>query len=250
MTTPTLSLVTICWNAAKTLPKTLDAVLAQTILPNEYLFVDGGSTDGTLELLEQYRPRFAERGCAFQVIPQRRVSGEAGIPSAWNQAIPLAKGEVVALLNADDWYEPDALATVLDAFTPEVDAVSSPVAMHAENSADDWLFTPQPLAKLPWKMAVPHPGTFFRKRVYEHIGLYDTHYRISADYDFVWRCHKAHLHWKYLTERPLVNMQLGGLANSSRALARRETYRIARSHIAWYDLRPLLALLGRTLTGR
>ena len=250
MTTPTLSLVTICWNAAKTLPQTLDAVLAQTMPPTEYLFVDGGSTDGTLELLENYRPRFEERGCAFQVIPQQRVPGQAGIPSAWNQAIPLASGEVVALLNADDWYKPDTLAAVLDGFTPEVDAVAVPVAMHAEDAADDWLFVPQSLAKLPWKMAVPHPGAFFRRSVYERVGLYDTRYRISADYDFMWRCRKADIHWRYLLERPLVHMRLGGLANSSRALARRETYRIARNHCAWYDPRPLVAFLGRAITGR
>ncbi|MBR6470969.1 MAG: glycosyltransferase [Victivallales bacterium] len=250
MTTPTLSLVTICWNAAKTLQQTLDAVLAQTVLPNGYLFVDGGSTDGTLELLEKYRPRFEGQGCVFGVIPQTRHPDEAGIPSAWNQAIPLVNGEIVALLNADDWYEPETLETILRAFTPEVDAVSCPVAMHAALPEDDWLFVPQSLAKLPWKMAVPHPGTFFRKRVYDRIGLYDTRYRISADYDFVWRCHKADIHWRYLQNRPLVHMRLGGLANSSRALARRETYRIARNHCAWYDPRPLMAFLGRAITGR
>ena len=245
-----LSIITVNLNNREGLQKTIDSVVSQTFKDFEWIVIDGGSTDGTLELLEQYRPRFADRGCAFQVIPQRRVSGEAGIPSAWNQAIPLAKGEVVALLNADDWYEPDALAAVLDAFTPEVDAVSSPVAMHAENAVGDWLFVPQSLSKLPWKMPVPHPGTFFRKSVYDRVGLYDTRYRISADYDFMWRCRKAGLRWQYLTERPLVHMRLGGLANSSRALARRETYRIARSHSAWYDLRPLAALLGRAITGR
>lgn len=250
MTTPALSLVTICWNAAKTLPQTLESVLAQTVLPVEYLFVDGGSTDGTLELLETYRPRFEQRGCAFQVIPQQRIPGQAGIPSAWNQAIPLTKGEIIALLNADDWYESATLEMVLDAFKKDVDAVSVTVAMHAENTENDWLFVPQSLSKLPWKMAVPHPGTFFRKSVYDRIGLYDTHYRISADYDFVWRCRKAGLRWQYLTDRPLVHMKLGGLANSSRALARRETYRIARSHCAWYDLRPLAAFFGRAITGR
>ena len=250
MTTPTLSLVTICWNAATTLPQTLESVLAQTVLPIEYLFVDGGSTDGTLQILETYRPRFVERGCAFQVIPQQRIPGQAGIPNAWNQAIPLTKGEIVALLNADDWYGSDALATVLNVFAPEVDAVSVPVAMHAENATGDWLFVPQPLSKLPWKMAVPHPGTFFRKSVYGRIGLYDTRYRISADYDFVWRCRKAGIAWRILTDQPLVHMRLGGLANSSRALARRETYRIARNHCAWCDPRPLIALFGRAITGR
>lgn len=250
MTRPSLSLVTICWNADQTLAKTLESVLQQTILPNEYLFVDGGSTDGTLTLLETYRPRFIERGCAFKVMPQQRLPGQAGIPSAWNQAIPLAQGEVLALLNADDWYEPTTLQEVLEAFSADVDAVVAPVAMHAESPADDWLFLPQSLAKLPWKMPIPHPGSFFRRKVYDRVGLYDTRYRISADYDFMWRCHLAGIQWRYLTEHPLVHMRLGGLANSSRKLARQETYRIARRHGAWCDPRPLIAFLGRTLIGR
>ncbi len=250
MSLPTLSLVTICWNAAKTLPQTLKTVLEQTALPTEYLVVDGGSTDGTLELLEQFRPSFEKRGCTFQVIPQQRIPGEAGIPSAWNQAIPLAKGEIVAMLNADDWYNPDALEKVRLAFTPEVDAVAVPVAMHADTPDGDWLFTPQSLDQLPWKMPVPHPGCFFRKSVYDRLGLYDTRYRISADYDFVWRCQKARIRWNRLVDEPLVNMRLGGLANSSRALARHETFRIARRHCAWCDPRPLIALLARTLTRR
>ena len=250
MTLPTITLVTICWNAQKTLPDTLESVLAQERLPLEYLFVDGGSTDQTLDILEEFRPRFESRGCTCQVIPQQRVPGQAGIPSAWNQALPRAKGEVIALLNADDAYEPDALATVLPLFTPEIEAVCVPVAMDAADPTRSWLFAPQPLACLPWKMPVPHPGTFFRRTVYDRVGNYDTRYRISADYDFIWRCRAAGVTWRYFTDRPLVHMRLGGVANSSRALARRETYRIARRHCAWYDLRPAIALLGRALTGR
>lgn len=249
MPRPTLSLVTICWNAAKTLPRTLDSVLAQSVLPMEYIFVDGGSTDGTLEILEDYRPRFESRDCAFQVIAQQRVPGEAGIPSAWNQAIPQTHGDIIALLNADDWYEPTALATVLDAFTPEVDAVAVAVAMLDENPSRNWLFAPQPLSRLPWKMPVPHPGCFFRRGVYDRVGRYDTRYRISADYDFVWRCRKAQIKWSFL-DQTLVNFLQGGRANSSRALARSETYRIARRHCAWLDPRPLAALLARILTRR
>ena len=249
MSHPTLSLVTICWNAQATLPQTLDSVLAQTALPQEYLFVDGGSTDGTLETLESYRQRFREHGCDFQVLAQQRIPGEAGIPSAWNQAIPRTHGDIIALLNADDWYEPNALETVLDAFTPEVDAVAVAVAMLDEKPSRNWLFTPQPLSLLPWKMPVPHPGCFFRRGVYDRIGLYDTRYRISADYDFIWRCHKAQIKWSKI-EQPMVNFMQGGRANSSRALARRETYRIARRHCSWFDPRPLAALLARTLTCR
>ena len=250
MTAPTISLVTICWNAEKTLPDTLESVLAQTALPQEYLFVDGGSTDRTRNILEDFRPLFESRGCAVRLLEQHRAEGEAGIPSAWNQALSHVTGEIVALLNADDTYTSDALETVRSHFTLEFDALSVPVAMDAANPAQSWLFVPQPLTLLPWKMPVPHPGTFFRRRVYERIGHYDPRYRISADYDFIWRCRLAKVPWRFFTERPLVHMRLGGLANSSRALARRETYQIARRYSAWYDLRPLAALLARKLTCR
>ena len=248
---PDVTLITICWNAAATISRTLDSVLAQKRLPWEYRFIDGGSTDGTLELLEKYRPRFEERGVRFFVEAQRRKPGEAGIPNAWNQAIVQAAGDVVGLLNADDWYDPEVLSAVCDAFQADsgVGAVSMPVQMHHEDPRKEWLFTPQSPKALPWKMTVPHPGTFFRKSVYDQVGLYDTRYRISADYDFVWRCSKAGVRWLCL-ERPRVHMQLGGLANASRSQARRETYRIARENGSFWDCRPALAWLLRTLLNR
>lgn len=248
---PDVTLITICWNAAATLPRTLDSVLAQQRLPREYRFVDGGSRDGTLELLEKYRPRFEECGVKFLVEEQCRRPGEAGIPSAWNQAIAQATGDVVGLLNGDDWYDPGVLSAVCEAFQADVEAgaVSMPVQMHHEDPRKEWLFIPQAPSALPWKMTVPHPGTFFRKSVYDQVGLYDTRYRISADYDFVWRCVKAGVRWHFL-EEPRVNMQLGGLADASRSQARRETYRIARNHGSFWDCRPALALCLRTLLKR
>ncbi len=247
----TLELVTICWNAAATLSRTLDSVLAQRVLPQRYRIVDGGSTDGTLEILERYRPRFEFAGVAFSVESQERVPGAAGIPSAWNQALKNLQCDIVGLLNADDWYEPTALQTIVEAFQAEesLDAVSVAVQMHHDDPSKEWLFVPQSLSRLPWKMPIPHPGTFFRRRVYEKLGLYDTRYRISADYDFVWRCYLSGIRWKYIPV-PLVNMQLGGMANASRALARRETYRIARNHSHFLDFRPALAFVLRILTGR
>lgn len=246
-----VTLITICWNAAETLARTLDSVLAQSVLPGEYRFVDGGSTDGTLALLEEYRPRFEAAGVRVFVEAQERVPGEAGIPNAWNQALRKATGDIVGLLNADDWYDEDALRAVVAAFesAPEIGAVSMPVHMHHPDPVREWTFVPQALSLLPWKMPVPHPGTFFRKSTYECIGLYDTRYRIAADYDFIWRCSRAGVLWKYLDDT-LVHMQLGGLANVSRSRARLETYRIARSHCAKADPRPAIAWLLRVATGR
>ena len=246
------TVITICRNAAATIARTVASVLAQSRRPREYIFVDGASADGTPDILEEHRPRLEAAGIAFRLICQRPLApGEAGIPVAWNQGLAEAGADVIALLNADDWYAPGVLASVLDAFDHDdaLDAAVLPVRLVRPDGGDAGLLPPRPLSRLPWLMPVPHPGCFFRRRVYERLGLYDTRYRISADYDFIWRCSKARLRWRYL-DAPTVHMQAGGAANSSRAIARSETYRIARSHSSFLDPRPLLARLFRALTGR
>ncbi len=246
-----ISLITICWNAAETLPRTLASILAQETLPAEYLLVDGGSQDGTWELLAEWEPRFRAAGVDFRRERQVRQPGEAGIPGAWNQGLRQVRGEVVALLNADDWYDPGVLTWVWEAFQqdPALGALSLPVRMHPSVPRKEWVFRPSSFGQLPWRMPVPHPGTFFRRSTYEKVGLYDGRYRIAADYDFIWRCRRAGISWRFLD--PVgIHMQLGGLANSSRALARRETYRIARRHGAFLDPRPALAWLLRAMSGR
>ncbi len=243
------TVVTICWNARSTLENTIRSVLRQTRRPDQYLFVDGGSTDGTVELLDNLASDLQDAGIEHRLIPQERVPGEAGIPSAWNQGLALATGDVIALLNADDWWEPECLATVERAFLEEAEPglVVAPIRFLREDGRSS-VKRPAPLWQCELRMPVPHPGTFVHASVYQKLGLYDTRYKISADYDFIWRCRKAQIPIKYL-DTPLVNMRLGGLANSSRALARDETLQIAREH----SRLPLLAWTAwflRTITGR
>lgn len=245
-----ITLITICWNAEKTIRRTLDSILGQTRRPDEYLFVDGGSNDGTLEILAEYEARFSAVGVRMQVMAQERRPREAGIPNAWNQALRHATGDIIAMLNADDWYAPEMLAQVEAKFAADsaLDGVISPIEFAAEGKAVSE-FRPQSLVRLSWKTAWPHPGCVFTRRLYDAIGLYDTRYKISADYDFMWRCRKAGIKWAAL-EAPMVFMELGGLANSSRKTARRETLEIALRHKAWYDVIPYLAYFLRCCSGR
>ena len=97
-------------------------------------------------------------------------------------------------------------------------------------------------------MAIPHPACFVAKETYDKVGLYDTSYRISADYEYIWRCRKARMRFLYSREF-LTSMETGGTANSSRALARKETLAIALK----YSRIPLLARIAwllRNITGR
>lgn len=229
------TVITICWNSERTLARCVRSVLTQSSRPVEHIVVDGGSTDGTLRVLAELAPEYAAAGVALRVLGQERRAGEAGIPSAWNQGLTAARGELIALLNSDDWYEPSALASVQDAFAvappPGPEMVVAPVNLvrGADGGVEKTLY-PKCLWLAEILMPVPHPGCFVRRGVYfSQVGLFDCRYRIAADYDFVWRCRKARVRMAFLPE-PLVNMEIGGLANRSRRLARRETLAIACRH--------------------
>ncbi|MDD3953083.1 MAG: glycosyltransferase [Lentisphaeria bacterium] len=248
--TMTITVITICRNSAQTLQRTIDSILLQQLKPQQYLLVDGASTDNTLNILQQNLPLLQSAGISAKILPQAPLQAdEAGIPVAWNQGLQQADGDIIALLNSDDWYEPQTLAKILQAFTenPETEAVVCPVRL-LHPAGGEKLLLPRCLYLLPLLMPLPHPGCFFRRSLYDRIGHYDTHYRIAADYDFIWRCRQAETLWRTLAE-PLVNMEAGGLANSSRKKARLETLTIARNYIPWCPL-PYLAYLLRQLTGR
>lgn len=247
----TISVITVCWNAAATIRRTMESVAQQQLPPMEHIIVDGGSTDGTLEIIRDLTPQYQQRGIALRLFPQERRPGEAGITSAWNQALKHAAGDVIAIINADDWYQPAALQVVANAFldSPQSDAVVMPISIcHSDGTAINTI-RPKAWWQLPLRMTIPHPGCFFHRRVYEKIGEYNAQYRLSADYDFIWRCRKAGIRWQFL-DAIGVNMQWGGAATSNRAIARKETLQIARKHLPWYNLLPWAAYLIRLITRR
>ncbi|NLF92810.1 MAG: glycosyltransferase [Oligosphaeraceae bacterium] len=241
-----ITLITICLNSAATLQRCLDSVLLQTCKPDEYLFVDGGSSDTTLAILEEQLPRLQAAGMRARVIQQQQEPEAAGIPAAWNLGLKNASGEIIALLNSDDWYEPQTLQTVSQAFAAGdlLDGVVCPVNLLAAGQIVK-ILPARSLRWLPVLMPVPHPGCFFHRRLYERLGHYDTRYSISADYDFIWRCRQKHARLQYLP-RALVNMEAGGLANRNRKLARNETYIIAKRHTPWLALPRIAWLLRAT----
>ena len=100
---PSVSIVTIVRNGVRTLPRTLDSVLSQDFLDIEYVIVDGGSTDGTLDLLQANQNRIA----------LWISEADRGISDAFNKGIALSRGEIIGLINGDDWYEPGAVRAIV-----------------------------------------------------------------------------------------------------------------------------------------
>lgn len=244
------SVITIARNAAGTIDDTLDSVLSQTPPPSQYILIDGASEDDTLARVAATRSR-ATAATAFVVQAQGTAPGAAGIPAAWNQALRQATGDIISILNADDWYEPDAARRVLEAFAadPAAEVVVCPIQYRqAPGGAVLRCQRPRSLRWLPLLMPLPHPGCFVRRSLYERIGLFDERYAVSADYDFVFRAARAGAVFMRL-DQPLVSMRPGGFARQRLALARRETLAIARRHGAGL-LGPGAAFLARWLLNR
>jgi len=98
---PLVSITTVTYNSEKTLARTIESVLGQTYDRIEYLIIDGFSGDGTVELAERYRERFAERGYAYTIVSEP----DGGMYDAINKGIRLSHGSIIGNLNSDDWYE-------------------------------------------------------------------------------------------------------------------------------------------------
>ena len=206
-----LSIITVCYNSAATIRDAVDSVLAQEGIGLEYIVIDGGSTDGTLDVLRSYGERIA-----------RLVSEpDEGIYDAMNKGVSLATGDVVGILNSDDYYaDSEVLSTVAAAFEDsDVDCVFGDLDyVDAEDTSRvvrAWRSKPYEPGAFHRGWHPAHPSFFVRRSVYERVGMFDTNLKIAADYEFMLRVlEREQLSSVYLPE-VIVKMRMGGASNAS-----------------------------------
>lgn len=199
---PLVSIVTVVYNGAATLERTMQSVFAQRYPNIEYIVVDGGSSDGTLDLLRKHEDRLdlwvSER--------------DKGIYDAMNKGVALCTGEWVALINADDWYEPDTVARVVEAARqrPDINIVHGDIWIHYPNGHKKLKQAKRNgfLLKY-WEMVLNHPSFFVRRSYYES-RPFDATLRVSGDHKWTlaaWLRSKQQ--FLYLPEA-LANFTAGG----------------------------------------
>ena len=253
-----ISLITACYNSAKTIKTAIDSVLSQKGVEIEYIVVDGGSKDGTVDLLKSYEPKF--NGW------MRWISEpDKGMYDAINKGIKMATGDVVGILNADDVLaSDDTLAHIVSAFNTDsyplapdssrIDAVYADIRFVKEGETVEALR----VAKIvrycsaakwrPWMFRfaamVPHPSFYVRRECFERLGGYSLDYRICADFELELRyLYLAKLRAAYLPECVVV-MRMGGMSTAgwrSNIVINREDLRALRAHGIWSCL-PLIYL--------
>lgn len=175
---PLVSIITVSRNAEKTIAKTIESVLNQSYSNVEYIVIDGGSTDGTIDIVKRYEPKFKGR--------LRWISeNDDGIYDAMNKGIGLARGDIVGLINSDDWYEPEAANLVVDSFREHGNAVYYGIIRVMEHEREVMLKAVN--SRYLWREVVAHPAYFVARPIYLQHGVFRTEYKFAADYELMMR---------------------------------------------------------------
>jgi glycosyltransferase involved in cell wall biosynthesis len=209
-----ITLITVTYNSIKTIRHTIESVLNQTYPNIEYIIIDGKSTDNTLDIIKEYEPKFDGR--------MKWISEpDEGIYDAMNKGIRMATGDLVGILNSDDFYSHNnVISDVINHFHNTICEVVYGDIVYI-NSIDTnkivryWKAGEYRENLFKWGWMPPHPSLFVKKYIYEKYGHFNRNLGSSSDYEFMLRIiHKEKVKIAYLSEI-LVKMRLGGQSNAS-----------------------------------
>lgn len=208
-----VSIITVAYNSEKSIGHAIESVLTQTCMQSdskqntqmEYWIIDGKSKDRTVEIAESCRTALEQKGIDFHVVSEP----DKGIYDAMNKGIRLATGDVIGILNSDDWYEPDTVQTVVETFEKEnCELMFANIRMHKANGTT--FVKKARLRKFQTSRDWNHPTTFVRADVYKQnlfrdLGIHD-------DYGFYLQMHRQNR--RIVTvNKVLANFRMGGASN-------------------------------------
>jgi glycosyltransferase involved in cell wall biosynthesis len=206
-----ISLITVAYNSAETIEETILSVLSQKDVDLEYIIIDGGSKDATLEIIQKYSSK-------IDVFLSEK---DEGIYDAMNKGIGLASGDVIGILNSDDVFASTSiLAEVSKVFLDKtVDALYGDLLYVERYDLSSvkrtWISGEYKKDAFKRGWMPPHPTFYVRRSIYEHFGLFNLSFSSAADYEIMLRfVHKHQIKLAYLP-MIMVKMRQGGLSNSS-----------------------------------
>ena len=206
-----VSIITVCYQSAHTLGDAIDSVLSQQDVDIEFIVVDGGSSDGTVELLKEYGTRIN------QWVSER----DGGIYDAMNKGVRMATGDWIGFLHADDLLAHSRIiADMLDVVVKtNADVVYGDLVYVQKDNSQQivryWKSEDFSLRLLPKGWMPPHPTVYVRRELFVKTGLFNVEYRISADYDFLLRLLSTPSIRVAYIPQIMVRMRVGGASNRS-----------------------------------
>ena len=230
---PLISVVTVSYNAIATIEQTILSVINQKYSAIEYIIIDVGITDGTVDIIKKYEDKIS------YWVSER----DNGIYDAMNKGIRHATGKIVGIINSDDWYEMDAFATVADLYLKKGDLyLYHGDIRYCLGKQETRVDSPNlNLSDFYKGSCVFHPTVFVPLAVYRKVGVFDTAYKIAGDYDFLLRCYLNSIKFMYIN-RIIANMRITGISNRQRIMTYEEVKTIGlryyrnkcKVHIAFF----------------
>lgn len=200
------SVITVCYNSGRTLKSTIDSVLNQSYLNIEYIIIDGASTDNTLEIIKSYESD------KIKLISEP----DCGIYDAMNKGISIASGEIIGILNSDDFYSNEFIVQkIVERFkTSKASCVFGDIVYVDQTDiakiVRHWKSSPYTLSKFKSGWSPPHPSFFVLSSAYRNYGNFDNSIKLSADFDLMLRFLEVYkLDSSYIPE-VCVCMRTGG----------------------------------------
>lgn len=216
-----LTVITVVYNCKDYIESCIESIINQNEIDLiQYIIVDGGSTDGTLDIISKYK----------KYIDILITEPDNGIYDAMNKGLELASGEFVSFLNADDMYIQNVLSDIMNIIVenPSLDVITAKVNMVNRETLVIEEKRKSSINKLFLGMTLNHPATFFRTDIHKCY-LYNLDYKIAADYDVLLRMRKDNVKFKVL-DKVIVNMRNGGVSDSYEKMGEVEAKRIRKDN--------------------
>ena len=230
-----ISVITATWNSGRTIGDTLRSVFNQSFTNVEHIIKDGGSKDDTLEICKNFEQKYYKDECKGRTI-NILSDKDKGIYDAMNQGVKAATGDVIGILNSDDFYtSDDVLARVAEEFekNPQLEAVYGDIHFVKDENLKKCTRYFSSRYFRPWALRFgfmpAHPSFYVRREVYDKYGLYDLDFRTSSDFEMMVRLFvKEKIRSKYIN-KDFVTMRAGGESTAGLEAKRKVNRDIAGS---------------------
>lgn len=200
-----ISIITITYNSEKTLEQTIKSVVDQGYANLEYIIIDGGSKDGTLDIVNKYRDKIAV------VVSEK----DNGISDAFNKGIKRATGDVIGIINSDDLLAEGALKALSEAFDDNNDVYRGNLLIWDDTNGTQYVNIPTMHFDIKRNLlSVCHPSTFISRKAYDKWGVYNVDMRYMMDADILFRFYRKGATFKHI-DRSLAIFRLGGVTSDN-----------------------------------
>lgn len=207
-----VSIITVAYNSGKTIADTIQSVMVQDYPNIEYIIVDGNSKDNTVNIIKSFEDKLSLKWIS---------EPDKGLYDAMNKGIRMATGDVVGIINSDDFYHrTDSISKIAEAFQiSDVASVFADIRFVNPDNLEKTIryyssgsFNP---SKFKWGYMPAHPTFFTKRELFDSLGYYKTDYKIAADFELLIRfLYKERLSYKYLAV-DLMKMRTGGVSTTS-----------------------------------